>query len=337
MKGNSAYIEKTLFENAGEIEIDEDFKRNLKYRIMAQEHEERNTARHGYLKVAGWLVFAALTSGTIYGAGGLYSKLASRNNPDAVASVVPDKTQVDEKDADSKAKGGNVSSAGGVSYDSSLKITIPAKSNPPAKSNIKDVAYAGTTTPAKNTEPVKDTAPAKGNTNTQANSGTSGTSTAADDKTNTNNTTTINLTMVAGRYFIQNISVSKTGKIESLPEENTLYAQKPGQQDAIYDKDGNVYMILHATKKETLVDTGKNVSLYSPILIASYIKEDETSSSVWIFDGNSAMKYMVLNSDKSKYQYLNTYWSSDGQKLYVSAFNKELNKQEILELTLDIK
>lgn len=166
---------------------------------------------------------------------------------------------------------------------------------------------------------------------------------------------TIRLAMVSGRYMIQSIKVLQNENVAALPEEynsattdEALKINSNPDTKAVYEKDGSIFMARHNSSRDLSVDTGRSPSLYEPINIVSYIKTDSTGNSgdtgeiksvdsVWVFDGNSAMKYQVLTADSSKYSFIKTFWSKEGTQLYVLANNIETGKNELVKLTLEIK
>lgn len=360
MKGSSLNVEKILQKGAMDIDIDENFKNDLKKRIMASAAADKENAvielpkrsRVPYRKVAGWVIAAALSGSTILGAGSLYSRIAAGNHVDKSVAEVNKNSQGSEAGTSNKnignenteASGQIVASADNKGNPPAAKESTPAAKPQSPKAGTKATAPQSTPKPQPQNPAAAapaETAPAAGSQDSKA-----------VESTPTEPVSTFSFTIESGRYLIKNISVVNTENVPALPEEYKSLTpeewakQTPGTGDGtVYEKNGSVYMISHVNKKEIFIDKGKTPVLYAPIGIVSYIKDEtikdgdneKSTSSVWIFDGNSTNKYNILSSDSSKYSYLNTFWSSDGKTIYVLSLNNETNKYELTKVTLNIE
>lgn len=341
MKNDSLNVERYFMQDAADIEIDDKFKNDLKMRIMAQEKEKVVQNPMMRLKVAGWIAFATIAGGTLFGAGGIYNYMVAKNNvtPSAVGTNIDSSKKVASTEGQTK----DIENADSDSTKNSSTI----KKNTTVKSSETSAA-AAENSPQKVNTPSKSTSVKQ----TAAASSSSDASKTPENEQPKDNVNTINLTMVAGRYLIKNISVLKTENVQTVQTGSSTFT--PDEFAALnldYTKenitisDGNIYTINHVNNKQLFVDKGTSPALYAPIDLISYIKEDKvnnsgeenTTSSIWIFDGNSGNKYMVLSSDETKYKYTNTIWSEDGKEIYISALNTVTNKYEIIKMALNIE
>jgi hypothetical protein len=368
MKGSSLNVEKIFYDSAENIEIDRQFKNDLKKRIMAsaaikdKQVIELNNRRSKmpYMKVAGWVLFAALSGSSIWGAGNLYSHMVAVNNPTQKVIDVPSKDALKSQSPNTQNSNSNPNPIGDEKNVASAVTQNNLDKNQAAAGVIKMQPSKAET----NTSVNKGTTKPQSQSASGITAGTSVTAplkpadTTANTVTNTPAVTepvnTITLTMEAGRYIIKNISVTKSDIVPTLPEEfksltadecASLPAVSSGQLVYENEKDGTVHMISHVNNKDILVDKGKTPVLYAPIGLVSYIKdaasgdsaESKSSSEVWAFDSNSTNKYNLLSSEDGKYSYVNTFWSGDGKALYILEENNDTKKYDILKLTLDIQ
>lgn len=366
MKGSNLDIDKMLQDDAANIEIDMKFKNDLKKRIMASAVVRENNvielprrSKTPYMKVAGWVVFAAISGSTIFGAGSLYSHLVSNNSSINVNPAVAEANKTKSE----PAKSGTENLAQNNVLPGS-QIVIPNVPDKGAVSGEKSQSQngsknitgntgsgGGTSTPTANKPTSGSTANTNGGTNVKTETDGSKQNTAVPGKdSSTNNaaveekTNTIKLPLVAGRYIIQNISTSKSETVQTLPDEyKSLTAEEcaklpvTSNDKTVFEKDGSVGMISHVSGKEIPIDKGKTPVNYAAIGLVGYIKDTDNGSEIWVFDSNSTNKYKLLSSGDSKHKYLNMFWSSDGKSLYVLEANTATNKYDLVKLTIDIQ
>lgn len=380
MKGSSLNIEKVLYDSAGDMDIDRQFKNDLKKRIMASAVLEKKPVielvhRHKmpYLKVAGWVLFAALSGSTIWGAGSLYSHMVAVNTPVQNSAGTQKDNSKGVQDNIQNSNGGSVNPVDEGKDVASANTTVNSDVNKsaqvvtPAQSGKADTgtsvtANKGIIKPQSQTPSgtnsgskagISDTAPVKPADSTAGNANASNTdSTSAGTPAVTEPVNTITLNMEAGRYIIKDINVTSSDIVDTLPAElNSLTADEAAKlppassSQTVYESGDSVYMISHVNGNKILIDKGQTPVLYVPIGLVSYIKDapadsntgSKSSSEVWVFDSNSANKYNLLSSDDGEYSYLNTFWSSDGKALYVLQQNNATQKYEIVKLTIDIE
>lgn len=372
MRSSSLNVEHYIYENAQKINIDQDFKKNLKTKFISMEREEKYVAakptRTSYLRVASFVVAAVLTGGGAFTAGNLYAKTSMNNmaskqnagkyskttdltpsdsfgkNNAEIAQVINGKSTVDESD--------NIASAG-QKTPAIINIT-PTQSNQNdnkgATNSLSNPAtnIAANPTTSSTTDPVTNQG---SSTQNNANTDNTANNIVANTDTPKPETTEIVLKMVSGRYMIQSIKVTAIESVKTLPEEynnatieESLKMPVANDEKTAFEKDGSIYMVRQTTKKVVLVDSGTAPQVYAPINILSYIKQEPSAetdkpstSSVWVFDGNSAMKYNVLTNSDGKYTYINTFWSNSGKELYVLEENTQTKEYQILKITLEIE
>lgn len=376
MKGNSLNIEKHLAEDAQNIFIDEDFKKNLKKKLLSMDRGNKyeRYSKPRYIRAASIVAAIAIAGTSVFGAGNLYmghlaamrlqqSQKKSEANAGIITALQNGKDvgliqKSEEKAKNSTANDNSKNESSGTKPSGSSTGAQSGKAS--YDSNTQNQGSTKGNNGTASGENIKKNTPSNGEK--QSPSSASGTTAAsagkaneADNKSGSQKTDGMQriettLAMVSGKYMIKSIKAEKTETVEKLPEEygslspeDSMKLPLVNNEKIAFEKEGTVYMVVPSTKKVVTVDSGKAPKVYEPINIVSYIKEEPSkeenkpaAGSVWIFDGNSAEKYNILTCSDGKYTYMNTFWSETGKELYVLAHNNFTGNYEIIKVMVSI-
>lgn len=355
MKGNSLNIEKHLAEDAQNIFIDEDFKKNLKKKLLSMDrgNKYKRYSKPRYIRAASIAAAIAIAGTSVFGAGNLYmghlaamrlqqSQKKSAVNAGIITTLQNNKDVGLIQKSEEKAKNFSTndnssknepsgtkpsgSSAGAqnekASYDSSTQ-------NQGSQGSLRSNTNTG------NGGTIKKNTPSNGEK--QSPSSASGTTAASAGKASDKSGSQKNdgmqriettLAMVSGKYMINSIKAEKTETVEKLPEEygslspeDSMKLPLANNEKIAFEKEGTVYMILPSTKKVVTVDSGKTPKVYEPINIVSYIKEEPSK------EENKPAAGSVWIFDGNSAEKYNILTCSDGKYTYMNTFWSETGKE----------
>lgn len=360
MKGSSLNIEKRLTEDAENIFIDEDFKKNLKKQMLSMDKRSRYSkySRPRYLKAASIVAIIAITSTSVFGVGSVYTErlAASRlqesetkkaalnlNSMAALQSSQEDigliknnitKVQNESSSENKSGKTGNISGAETNTDTKNIGNTNKSTEQvkPSGNTGIQNGKSSGssgsqnsgtkvnTANPASNSGTLIAASTGKKDETAQTNK--AGDSTEKVEKVETT------LKMVSGKYMISSIKAEKSETVSSLPEEygslkpqDSLQLPLANNEKIAFEKEGNIYMVKPSTKKVVTVDSGKAPEVYEAINLVSYIKEEPSK------EENKPAECSVWVFDGNSAAKYNMLTCSDGKYTYINTFWSQTGKE----------